>query len=139
MRTSDFTPLFRSIVGFDIKGPAMKVSLWAVSLALATIMPFAAGAGELKPLEAGIFPLSAHTVSVYYTVSGDTFEVVTTIAPGADAAGAPIRFVGLLPPGQKQVVSVGTFGTTGAPETLELVHQGGALSATQVKNVAAVN
>jgi hypothetical protein len=139
MRTYGFTPLFRSTVGFGIKGTAMKASLSAVALALATVMPFAAAGGELKPLEAGTIPLGAHTVSVYYTVSGDTFEVVTTIAPGADAAGAPMRFVGFLPPGQKQVVSIGSFGTTSAPETLELVHQGGALSATQVTNVAVAN
>ena len=139
MRTCDFTPLLRSLVDFDVEGPAIRASLSAVALALATVMPFAAGAGELKPLEAGTFPLSDHTVSVYYTVSGDTFEVVTTIAPGADAAGAPIRLVGLLPPGQKQIISVGTFGTTSAPESLELMHKGGALWAIQVENVAGVN
>jgi len=69
--------------------------------------------------------------------SGDTFEVVTTIAPSPDAAGAPIRFVGFLQPGQKALVSVGGFGTTRVPETLELLHQGKLLSATRVLNKAA--
>ena len=90
-------------------------------------------------MEAGTFPLNGHTVSVYYVVNGDAFEVVTTIAPGPDAAGAPIRLVGFLPPGQKQVVSIGAFATTSAPETLELVHQDGALSVTPVTDVAVVN
>lgn len=112
----------------------MKASLSAVSLALATFLPFAAAAAELKPLEAGTFPLNGHTVSVYYTVKGDTFEVVTTIVPDADATGAPVRLVGWLPPGQKQVISVGSFGTTLAPETLELLHQGAVLSARRVVN-----
>ena len=117
----------------------MNASLSAVALALVTVLPFAAGAAELKPLQAGTFPLSGHTVSVYYTVNVDTFEVVTTIAPGSDASGAPIRFVGFLPPGQKQAVSIGAFGTTSAAETLELVHQDDALSVTQGTNVAVVN
>jgi hypothetical protein len=117
----------------------MQMSLSAVSLALAAFLPFAAAATELQPLEAGTFSLSGHTVSVYYMDKGDTFEVVTTIAPGPDAAGAPVRFVGFLPPGQKQVVSIGGFGTTSAPETLELVHEGGALSTRQVTKVAGVD
>ena len=116
----------------------MKPNFLAISLALATVVPFVATAGELEPLQAGTFALGAHTVSVYYTVSGDTFEVVTTIAPGPDADGPPIRFVGFLPPGQTQLVSVGAFETTGAPDTLELRHQGDALATTRVTNVAAV-
>ena len=42
-----------------------------------------------------------------------------------------IRLIGFLPPGQKQVISVGSFATTSAPATLELVHQGDLLSASQ--------
>ena len=110
----------------------MKASLSALSLVLATVMPLVAHASELKPLEAGSFVLGTHTVSVYYMRSGDTYEVVTTIAPAADAPGAPIRFVGYLPPGQRQIISVGAFGTTMAPETLELVNEGDVLSATRV-------
>jgi hypothetical protein len=77
--------------------------------------------------------------TVYYTARGDTYEVVTTIAPGAETAGAPIRFVGFLRPGQKGLVSVGSFGTTMHPEQLELVHEGDLLSATQMTSVAAAN
>ena len=66
-------------------------------------MPLVADAGDLRPLQAGTVVLGTYTVSVYYTVSGDAYEVVTTIAPGAEAAGAPIRFVGYLLPGQKAI------------------------------------
>jgi|SRR5919106_841923 hypothetical protein len=116
----------------------MKTILSAVSLALATIMPFAADASELKPLQAGTFVLGAQSVSIYYTVSGDTYEVVTTIAP-AETSGAPIRFVGFLQPGQKALISAGQFDTTAAAETLELVHNGNLLSATPVAAVASAN
>jgi hypothetical protein len=115
----------------------MKTILSAVSLALATVMPCGADASELMPLQAGTFVLGSQTVSVYYTVSGDSYEVVTTIAPMDGAAGVPIRFVGFLQPGEMALISAGQFGTTTAPDTLELVHKGGGLSAIQVANVAA--
>ena len=111
----------------------MKTILSGILLAVATVVAFGADATELKPLEAGTFVLGAHTVSVYYTATDDTYEVVTTIA---DASGAPIRFVGFLQPGQKALISAGQFGSTSEPETLELVHQGNLLAATQLTNVA---
>jgi hypothetical protein len=117
----------------------MKTILAAMSLALATVMPLGADASELKPLEAGTFMLGAQSVSIYYVPSGDTYEVVATIAPDAGAPGTPIRFVGFLQPGQKALVSAGEFGTATAPETLELVHEGSLLSATHVTNVATAN
>jgi hypothetical protein len=117
----------------------MKSALSAISIALATTMPLTADASELKPLQAGTFVLGAQSVSVYYVPSGDTYEVVATIAPDAGAPGAPIRFVGFLQPGQKALVSAGEFGTTTVPESLELVHQGNLLSATHVTNVATAN
>jgi hypothetical protein len=110
----------------------MRATISALALALATALPGTANAEDLKPLQAGTFVLGDHTVSVFYTVSGDTYEVVTTIVPDAETSGAPIRFVGFLPPDQKQVVSVGSFATTSGPETLELIHQGDLLSATLV-------
>jgi hypothetical protein len=117
----------------------MKTSLSAVWLALATVMPLGADASELKPMQAGTFVLGAHTVSIYYTAADDAYEVVATIVSGADPSGAPIRFVGFLEPGQKALVSAGEFGTAAEPQTLELVHQGNLLSATQVTNVATAN
>jgi hypothetical protein len=117
----------------------MKTILSAMALALATAMPFAAGASELEPLQAGTFLLGSHSVSIYYTVSGDTYEVVTTIAPEAATSGAPIRFVGFLQPGEKALVSAGQFDAAAEPHTLELVHKGDLLSATALTNVAAAN
>jgi hypothetical protein len=111
----------------------MERILSAASLLLATVIPLGADASELKPLQAGTFVLGAHTVSVYYTATDDTYEVVTTIA---DASGAPSRFIGFLRPGQKTLISAGQFGSTSEPETLELVHQGNLLAATQLTNVA---
>jgi hypothetical protein len=114
----------------------MKAILSALALVLWTVMPPGAHAGDLKPLEAGTIMLGTYTASVYYTVSGDTYEVVTTIAPGPEASGAPIRFVGYLLPGQKAIVSTGQFGTTIAPETLELLHDGRLLLAKRVTKTA---
>ena len=114
----------------------MKAILSALSLILGTVMPLAAHAWDLRPLEAGTVVLGTHTVSVYYTVSGDAYEVVATIAPGPEASGAPIRFVGHLLPGQKAIVSTGQFGTTTAPDALELLHDGRFLSATPVTTTA---
>ena len=111
----------------------MNMILSAAALVVGTVVAFVADASELKPLQAGTFVLGSHTVSVYYTVSGDTYEVVATIAPDSGTTGAPVRFVGFLPPGQRQVISVGAGGTTIAPETLELVHQGNRLVATRVE------
>ena len=117
----------------------MKTILSAMALVLATVLPVGADASELKPLQAGTFVLGTQTVSVYYTVSGDnTYEVVTTIA-SAGGSGAPVRFVGFLQPGQQALISSGSFGTTSAPNTLQLVHQGNVLSASQVTEVAVVD
>jgi hypothetical protein len=117
----------------------MKTFLSAMSLALVTAMPFAADASELQPMEAGTFVLGDQAVSIYYTVSGDTYEVIATIAPDGGGAGAPIRFVGFLEPGQTALISAGHFGSTAEPPTLELVHQGSALSATHLTSVASAN
>jgi hypothetical protein len=117
----------------------MKTCLSVMSLALAIVTPIAADASELKPLEAGTFLLGSQSVSIYYTVSGDTYEVVATVAAENGTSGAPIRFVGFLQPGQTALISAGQFGTATAPDTLELVHKGDLLSATEVTNVAVAN
>jgi hypothetical protein len=116
----------------------MKTFLSAISLALA-VMPFAADASELKPMEAGTFVLGSQSVSIYYTVSGDTYEVVATVAPDGGGSGAPIRFVGFLQPGQKALISAGHFENTAKPRTLELVHDGDALRAIELTNIVAAN
>jgi hypothetical protein len=108
------------------------------AVSLASVIAFEAGASELEPLQAGTFELGTHTVSIYYIAAEDAYEVVATIVPGGDAAGAPIRFVGFLRPGQKALVSAGEFGTTAEPATLELVHRGNLLLATEVAKGVAV-
>ncbi len=85
-----------------------------VAVVLASLSPFAGAASELKPMQGGTFVLGDQSASIYYTVSGDSFEVVTTIGP-ADGSGGPVRFVGFLQPGEKQIVSAGTYGTTTPP------------------------
>ncbi|HEX3209744.1 MAG TPA: hypothetical protein VHQ91_10210 [Geminicoccaceae bacterium] len=103
---------------------------WAILAAmLASLAPFAGAASELKPMQGGTFVLGDQSASIYYTVSGDTFEVVTTIGP-ADGSGGPVRFVGYLQPGQKQIVSAGSYGVTTPPRELVLTHQGDLLSIT---------
>jgi hypothetical protein len=100
----------------------------AVAAVLGGVMPVVAGAAELKPMQAGTFVLRDQTASVYYTQSGDTFEVVTTIGP-TDGSGAPVRLTGFLLPGQKQMVSIGAYGRATPPQELELVHSGKVLVA----------
>jgi hypothetical protein len=103
---------------------------WAIlATMLASLAPFAGAASELKPMQGGTFVLGDQSASIYYTVSGDTFEVVTTMAP-ADGSGGPVRFVGYLQPGQKQIVSAGSYGVTTPPQELVLTHQGDLLSIT---------
>lgn len=99
--------------------------------AFAIAMPSMASAMELKPMQGGSFMLGDHAVSIYYTADDQDYKVVTTIAPDIDTEGAPIRFVGLMQPGQTEVLSVGSFGSTNAPQTLELVHTGDSLSVVQ--------
>jgi hypothetical protein len=102
----------------------------AVAVMLTSLAPFAGAASELKPMQGGTFVLGDESASIYYTVDGDTFEVVTTLGP-ADGSGGPVRFIGYLQPGQKQIVSAGTYGTTAPPEELVLTHEGDVLSITQ--------
>jgi hypothetical protein len=108
-----------------------------VAIMLTSLVPFAgAAASELKPMQGGTFELGAQSASIYYTVSGDTFKVVTTLGP-ADGSGGPVRFVGYLQPREKQIVSAGTYGTSAPPRELVLTHEGDVLSITQrVEEVA---
>jgi hypothetical protein len=116
----------------------MTRSFAGVAVMLASLLPFAAAASELAPMQGGTFVLGDQSASIYYTVRGDTFEVVTTIGP-ADGTGAPVRFIGYLLPGQKQIVSAGTYGTTAPPRELVLTHQGDVLSVTRRAEKVAVD
>ena len=107
----------------------MKRTATILALFLGTGLPFAAAADDLKPLEAGTFILGTQTASVYYTVDGASYEVVTTVAPTHDAASAPGRFAASLLPGQKLTVAIGAFATDAAPTVLEVARTGDTLSA----------
>ena len=100
-----------------------------VAVVLASLVPLAGAASDLKEMQGGIFVLGNQSASIYYTISGETFEVVTTIRP-ADGSGAPIRLIGFLLPGQKQIISAGTYGVTTPPQQLVLTREGNGLSIT---------
>lgn len=61
-------------------------------------------ARALKPLQASAIRLGTLTGTAYYTVEREGYRVVATLAEGAD--GRPVRFVGMLLPGQKLALSV---------------------------------
>jgi hypothetical protein len=107
--------------------------------ALAIAIPAVADAAELQPMQGGSFEIGEHAVSIYYTEENLDYQVVTTIAPMGDDDVAPIRFVGLMKPGQTEMVSVGSFGTTNAPDVLELVHNGDHLSVVQKIRTASID
>lgn len=72
--------------------------------AVVTIASFGvAHADGLRPIEAKSIALGEVYGVAYYTVEPDGFRVVTTLAQGE--AGTPIRFVSVLAPGQRVVLS----------------------------------
>ncbi|MGY3696197.1 hypothetical protein ACVIGA_006277 [Bradyrhizobium sp. USDA 3240] len=81
------------------------------STILATAITFAAlgaslGAAEargLRPIEAQSIHLGDVSGVAYYTVEPDGYRVVTTLSQGE--AGTPVRFVSVLAPGQRALLS----------------------------------
>lgn len=63
-----------------------------------------AQAEDLRPLQAKSIEFGNTTGIAYYTVSGDGFRVVATLANGE--AGTPVRLIATLTPGQSVVLSV---------------------------------
>lgn len=114
----------------------MTKNFAAVTVMLASLMPFAGAASELKPIQGGTFVIGDQSASIYYTVNGETFEVVTTMAP-ADGSGGPVRFVGYLQPGQKQIVSVGGYEVTTPLRELVLTHKGDVLTVVEMPETLA--
>ena len=75
------------------------------SLAMASL--FATGAtaaSELAPGSGYSIHLGRFNGAVHYTVEPDGYRVVVTLASGAE--GQPIRFISVLGPGQRVVISV---------------------------------
>jgi hypothetical protein len=97
---------------------SIRSSLLAVTLAFAAVGT--AHADSLRPIQAKSIDLGEVSGVAYYTVEADGFHVVTTLAQRN--SGTPIRFVSVLAPGQRIVLS--TPDQSGA---LEITRQGGGL------------
>jgi hypothetical protein len=98
---------------------------------LGLILPTAASADDLAPLQAGTFGLHDHVAAVYYTVKNGNFEVVTTFAPSAGDP-VPARCTAQLAPGQIATVSVGAPGAGVPPAVLRFERDGDTLRAEVV-------
>lgn len=106
---------------------SIRSTLLAATFTLALLG--AAHANGLRPIEGRSIDLGDVSGVVYYTAEPDGFRVVTTLAQGE--AGTPIRFVSVLAPGQRVVLS--TPHQAGALEISRdgnrlLVHKANALS-----------
>jgi hypothetical protein len=80
---------------------SIRSTLLAAAFTLASLG--AAHANGLRPIEGRSIDLGDVSGVAYYTVEPDGFRVVTTLAQGE--AGTPIRFVSVLAPGQRVVLS----------------------------------
>jgi hypothetical protein len=80
---------------------SIRSLLFVAAFGIATLAP--ARAGGLHPLEGKSIDLGGISGIAYYTVERDGFHVVATLAQGE--AGTPIRFVSVLAPGQRVVLS----------------------------------
>ena len=80
---------------------SIRTTLFAAALTLASLG--AAQANNLKPIEGRSINLGDVSGVVYYTIEPDGFRFVTTLAE-ADK-GTPIRFVSVLAPGQRVLLS----------------------------------
>jgi hypothetical protein len=80
---------------------SIRSTVLAAAFTLASLG--AAHANGLQPIEGRSIDLGDVAGIAYYTVEPDGFRVVTTLAQGE--AGTPIRFVSVLAPGQRVVLS----------------------------------
>ena len=80
---------------------SIRSTLLAAAFTLASFG--AAHANGLRPIEGQSIDLGDVSGVAYYTVEPDGFRVVTTLAQGE--AGTPFRFVSVLAPGQRVVLS----------------------------------
>jgi hypothetical protein len=80
---------------------SIRSTLLAAAFTLASLG--AAHANGLRPIEGRSIDLGDVSGVAYYTVEPDGFRVVTTLAQGE--AGTPIRFVSVLVPGQRVILS----------------------------------
>ena len=80
---------------------SIRSTLLAAAFTLASLG--AAHANGLRPIEGRSIDLGDVSGVAYYTVEPDGFRVVVTLAQGE--AGTPIRFISVLAPGQRVVLS----------------------------------
>jgi hypothetical protein len=82
----------------------------ALVLALAAAPLTTAKSDTLSVGQANTTAFADWYANIYYTATEETCEVVITLAPGADAAGRPMRIVGRLADGESQTISIGSYG-----------------------------
>jgi hypothetical protein len=104
---------------------------FAASLALCGF----AQAVEMHPMQATSLSLGSVTGVAYYSVAGDAFQVVATLASSEE--GTPMRFVATLNDGQKMLVSVPQDVGEAAIE-LEFARVGDSLSVTETATITAM-
>lgn len=80
---------------------SIRSTVLAAAFTLASLG--AAHASPLRPIEGRSIHLGDLSGVVYYTVEPDGYRVVTTLAQGE--AGTPVRFVSVLSPGQRALLS----------------------------------
>jgi hypothetical protein len=97
---------------------SIRNTLFAAAFTIASLG--AAHANGLRPIAGQSINLGDVSGVAYYTVEPDGFRVVTTLAQGEN--GTAIRFVSVLAPGQRVVLSTST--RTGA---LEIARDGDTL------------
>jgi hypothetical protein len=97
---------------------SIRSTLLAAAFTLASLG--AAHANGLRPIEGRSIDFGDVSGVAYYTVEPDGFRVVTTLAQGE--RGTPIRFVSVLAPGQRVVLS-----TPQAAGALEISRNGDSL------------
>jgi hypothetical protein len=82
----------------------------ALVMALAAAPLTAAKSDTLTVGQAKTTALADWFANIHYTALEESCEIVITIAPGADAAGRPMRVVSRLADGQSQTISIGGHG-----------------------------
>jgi hypothetical protein len=92
----------------------------AAVVLVATTVSMAARGEELRPIQAKSLQLGEINGVAYYTVQGQSYRVVATLA---SRDGTPVRFESTLSPGQRIVIS--TPGSAGAnAQVVEFLRQG---------------
>ena len=98
----------------------MRIRPLALAATLALTFVATADAAELRPAQGRNVSLGKLSGVAYYTVDGDRFRVVATLAEGE--TGTPVRFETALLAGQSVVLSTpGQAGTT--PVAVEISRQ----------------